>query len=257
MNIKYWALCCLAALSLLAPRPACAETGGEQPTRFNLGMGVGFISSEYEEMEATVVPLPVINSEGEHFYVRGLTGGLHIYKDSVHELSATLSYLPQSFTADKSRSHAMRRLDDRFATMMAGGSYGLTTPLGIFRAGISTDILGNNKGVLADFSYSYPLPLGGGLVIIPTVGTKWADANFMDYYYGVSASEARRSGLSAYEADAAFLPYANIMARITFTENWNAFVNGGVSFLTHEATDSPMVSDSAKYSRGMGAAYSF
>ena len=76
--------------------------------------------------------------------------------------------------------------------------------------------------------------------LIPTAGVQWTDVNYNDYYYGVSKSEARASGLSHYSPESALSPYAELTLRVGLTESWSAFVSGKSQFLGQEITDSPM-----------------
>ena len=124
---------------------------------FNLGLGGTFSTSEYRGVERLGTALPILGYEGDMLYLRGLSGGVHLFKNENNELNVQLSYLPQHFYASWSDSNAMRKLDDRYSTAMAGLNYLLRTELGILAATLSTDVLGVNNGVTADASYSYPI----------------------------------------------------------------------------------------------------
>lgn len=246
-------------LLVLAPAPGRAEESGfsmDMLAGFNAGIGGTMITSEYKGMSSGGTFLPLIGYEGEYLYLRGLAGGVHLYRNGWLEFNVQLSYLPQHFYADNSDSWAMRRLDDRYSSMLAGVNARITSPWGILSLTGSADVLGYSNGVLLDGNYSLPLPIGP-VMLVPTVGVQWADVNYNDYYYGVSASEARKSGLHTYDPESSFTPYAQLTAKMDFTEHWSAFASCRAMFLTSEVTDSPMVEDSEKYAISLGVMYGF
>src|SRR3546814_18989934 len=54
------------------------------------------------------------------------------------------------------------------------------------------------RGVVADASLSYALPLSDRMTVVPTVGTSWANGKHMNSYFGIDAGEAPASGLPLY-----------------------------------------------------------
>lgn len=223
---------------------------------FNIGIGGSVITSEYKDMNGSPTVLPLLGYEGEYFYLRGVAGGYHIYKNKWLELNAQLSYLPQHFYAGNSDNWAMQQLDNRYSTLMGGFNGRISSEFGLLGVTFSTDLLGYNNGLLLDASYTFPLQLGI-LNIAPTVGFQWTDANYNRYYYGIDHSEARASGLEYYDPDDAFSPYAQLSARLDFYEDWSAIGSVRALFLNEEIYDSPMVEKSEKYYFSLGVMYSF
>lgn len=259
------ALLCLAC-SLALSIPARAEGGGQGTSffdsinavlsGFDIGLGGTIITSEYKDTRLAGSTLPLLGYEGEYFYLRGVSGGLHLYRTSWFEFNAQVSYLPQHFYADNSDDWAMRRLDDRYSSMLAGLNTRITTPYGIVAATVSTDALGYSNGVMVDASYSYPFRLAR-VALIPTVGLQWTDTNYNDYYYGIKPSESRQSGLSEYNPEGCVSPYAGLTARLQFTDHVSGFASARALFLNQEITDSPMVDTGEKYSFSLGVMYKF
>ena len=58
------------------------------------------------------------------------------------------------------------------------------------------DTLNNSNGLVGDVTYLYKFNLDA-LTLVPGVGVMWNSKNQNKYYYGVSANESRRSGLTA------------------------------------------------------------
>lgn len=230
--------------------PVTAKAGG------SVGLGAGVLSSEYKQTDGIAVPVPIINYENDHFYLRGLMAGFKVYADKMHEISLTLSYLPQYYKASRSDSWSMRQLDDRHSTVLAGAAYRLKTPFGTARASVGGDILDHGGGFVGDLAYLYPFKVGPA-TLSPTVGGMWTSKDYNDYYYGISGKESRKSGLKKYRPDDAFSPFAGLDATMDFTENWSMFLNMRAVFLSDEITDSPMVSEEVKWAFSAGFSYNF
>ena len=238
-----------AAFTLPAPKAALAGD-------VSLGVGVTATASEYKRMDPVYFPYPLIRYEGDRFYVRGLTAGVHVWKEGMNELSLNVSYNPFSFDASKSDSWSMRQLDDRHSSVMAGVLYRLLTPYGTARAGISGDVLGNSNGLLGDLGYQYPFTFNK-FTLTPGIGVFWASENYNDYYYGVSGKESRKSGMEKYDADAGFSPYAELGANYALFEHWNLFATGRVKFVSDEVKESPMVDKDTATTLTIGVRYDF
>lgn len=252
MKLRSALATCCCAIALLFPLSLHAE--GRWGVDFGLGGSV--TTSEYKDVYTAGATLPLLGYEGDHFYLRGISGGLHLFKNDMHEINVQLSYLPQRYLASWSSDHAMKQLDDRYSSMLAGLNYRLLSPYGIFQATVSADVLGYSNGFIAHASYSYPIPLGR-VMLIPSVGLKWTSYEYNDYYYGIDSDESRASGLSEYKPGSALSPSAGLTARIGLSENWSIFANGNLEFLNQEIYDSPMVENATKLSVGAGLLYRF
>lgn len=91
--------------------------------------------------------------------------------------------------------------------------------------------------------------------------TQWADGDYMQSYFGVSDSQAARSGNRRFEASSGFAD-VGLEARLNyaFTDHWMLFGSLGYARLVGDAADSPLVDDegSANQFRAItGVAYRF
>lgn len=222
-----------------------------------VGLGVGIGNAEYKDTGASYLPLPMVSYEGERFYVRGLSAGVHIFKNQMHEISANVSYLAQSFDASDSDDWAMRQLDDRSSSMLAGLSYILSTNYGNAKISANADVLGKSHGFLVDASYGYPVQVGDKVTVVPHGGILWNSSQYNDYYYGISSKESGKSGLKKYKADAGISPYLGFSSQVRITDSLGVFLSGRLIFLDDEIKDSPMVDKDVKYSLGTGFTYNF
>jgi outer membrane protein len=228
-----------------------------QADEFSLGVGAMVTASPYVETQARVLPVPVLGYEGEHGYFRGLAGGVYLWNDERHTLSVNAYYLPLQYDPDDSDNGAMKRLDKRRSTLMAGMGYRYKHPgLGQLRLEISGDTLNNSNGILGDIGYLYPITLGAWR-LAPGAGVTWTSGNHNDYYYGISASESARSGLAQYQPGSSWTPYVEMSVNYRFNENWRAFFIARGIALSSEVRNSPMVSDDVSGMLMTGASYVF
>ena len=68
---------------------------------FDIGIGGTVITSEYKDTKLAGSTLPLLGYEGEHFYLRGVSGGLHLFRTSWFELNAQLFALSFNAVADR------------------------------------------------------------------------------------------------------------------------------------------------------------
>lgn len=240
------------ALALFAG--SCAHVSARG---WSVGVGVLVGNSEYRDTDVRVMPFPFVRYEGERLHLDGLGGGVHVFKDGGHKISANVYYDAQSFDGSDSDDARMKRLDDRDSTVMAGLSYSFASPrYGIFRVGASGDILGEHDGFRIDAGYTYGFRLGG-FFLMPGAGAIFSSGNYNDYYYGIGADESAASGLPEYKAGTGVSPYAQLLVHYKIADNWNAFFLTRLTLMNDEVKDSPMVDGEVKFSFGVGASYSF
>lgn len=223
---------------------------------FGLGLGVGFSSELYHDYDRKILPMPLINYESNSFYFNGLGGGVYLLKDQQNELALNAYYLPMSFDPDDTDNRAMKLLDKRKSTMMAGIRYKHSADWGVIKAAFSADTLGNNEGLLADMSYSYPFHLNQ-FTISAGAGVLWASKKYNQYYFGVSNAESARSGLNSYKPGDSWSPYIEMTVHHKIDNNWSASLAGRITQLSDEVKDSPMVSRSYNSTMFVGVSYNF
>ena len=253
-RIRGFMVLLLAGICLI-PAPAAAEDAAKE-RELGLGAGASVSTSEYKGEDAGVSPFPIVEFDGEYFFISGLTAGAHVYRDERNDLSLTASYLPQRFDASGNDDAAMRLLDDRDSSVLAGAAYSRTEAWGQARLSMGYDVLGKSNGLTADASYAYPFK-SGLLRLKPVVGVEWTNRSYNDYYYGVSSDEAARSGLSEYKADGGFSPYLGLRLKVGLTDSLDLTTGAKAKWLSSEITDSPMVDQDVKYSLNLGLIYSF
>ena len=243
----------LLALGLLA---ATAVSTAQAESQWTVGAGVGVINSPYKQYDRDVYPVPVVTYEGDNFWFRGLGGGYYLWNDTADKLSIMAYYDPTHFKPGDSDSHALRRLDKRKSTMMAGLSYVHNTEYGVLRTARAGDTLDNSNGFIWDLAWLYRYT-NGNLTLTPGIGVEWNSDNQNEYYYGVSRHESRRSGMRSYDPDSSWNPYLELSANYRFLGDWSVYGVARYTRLSDEITDSPMVDKSWSGLISTGITYTF
>ncbi len=157
---------------------------------------------------------------------------------------------------DEEDSAHLKGLGDIDAGGIVGGT--LTYELGRVELVASLDkTFGGSDGlqgtVGANVSHFY-----NGFLLSAGASATFADDNYMQTYFGVTAAQSVSSGLPQYEASAG-LKRLDIEASVTYmaTENWLIRGQAGVGFLSGDAKDSPIVQDDLQPSGMLFVGYKF
>jgi outer membrane protein len=250
--MKKFSICKYYALFLLPLTCAAPVLAGD----WSLGLTAGANESPYRDTDPTVLPLPLVGYENDYLFFHGVKGGVHLWKDDVNQFDIFAAYDPRQFRPKDSDDRQMKRLDKRDSTAVAGLEYTLRTDFGHFNASIAGDVLDNSDGITANGSYQYPIKLNEW-EILPGVGVRWDSKDQNKYYFGVSQSESRRSGLASYEPGDSFTPYAELAAHYHLSPVWDTFVSARYEALPDEVKNSPMVNKNGIGVISAGFSYSF
>jgi len=150
----------------------------------------------------------------------------------------------------------MKGLDKRRMTLMGGATYRHTADWGVVRTALLGDVLNNSNGMIWDLTYLYPIQMGD-FSLTPGIGAMWNSANQNRYYYGVSAHESARTGISRYNPDDSWSPYVELSASYQIAAQWNVGVVGRYTRFDSEIKDSPMIDKSGQATIWTGVSYTF
>jgi len=230
MSIKRKAIF-LLALSFMASATA---------SELSVGAGALYNESIYRGYNENTHAVPIISYEGNSFYIRQTTLGYALFKSKRDEISLTGSWMPLKFDPADNDDNAMKQLDKRDGSAMAGAAWYHHENWGSLKLSAAADIQDNSGGWVGELSYFRPLTFGK-LLITPAVGVYYYDDAFNRYYYGVSNHESRRSGLSSWSPGSSWMPYMGLTMKYPLTRNLVLLANATYSVLPDEIKDSPMV----------------
>lgn len=211
--------------------------------RLGLGVGVVAQSSPYRNSGGVIVrPIPAISYVGDRLQILGLGIRYGFFKSKGIGLAATVGYRFGAY--DESDSSFLRGLDDRRDTVMGGVAFKSTLPAGFsLSLGYEHDLLDRAGGggigrMSLDKSFQF-----GILTVAPQLAVNWLSSNLTHYEYGVSADRATVTR-DAYSPGDAFVVDAGAGCFIELSDSWNLIVNGTISFLPSQLSDSPIVGQS-------------
>lgn len=234
----------------------CPPPVKEFDNSISVGPVVSYVQSPYKSHDGSLMVAPLLLHDSKWFYLRGSAGGIHLFNNGTHKISAGVSYFGLKFDPDDTDDSRLRRLDKRRSTMMGDISYTAITPIGLAKIRFSRDLLGHSDGYLADAYFGVPW-ITDRFTIMPSAGVIWSSRKQADYYYGISRSEASRSNLREHTAKANFSPYLKLEAQYNFTARVSAVAGADAQFLTGKVKDSPMVGRSTVFGGFLGCVFKF
>ncbi len=227
----------------------------DQNAELSVGVNVLYANTAYDTDENDIRVLPGVFYDNNKVYARGATAGAYLINDGTNQLAATVQLAGNSFDPEDANG-ALQGLDERKISASAGLSYQRRTPVGGFRAQIATDVLDRSGGNTARLSYLARISKNK-LTVYPSIGFEYQDADYNEYYYGVTPEESARTGIVAYESNSSLNPYVNVSANYDFSNKWAGFFNQSLSYLANEQYDSPMVDSRTEATTTLGLLYKF
>ncbi len=217
----------IATATLSLPVQAIAQDSDEELSAIDVG-GTILLRSSYvgsDQTEISVLPYLGI----DNVYGFDLLGPALRYE--VLDIGTgsgfgkwSVSAGPQAsfdFGRDSDDSPTLTGLEDIDSSLLLGG-YARTTlgPVG-FDVTAGQDVIGGHDGFLADFSIGTRYP-GKGWYLQPALTLSWADENYTQETYGITALQAQTSALGVFETSSGFhQASANILGGFAINKNWN------------------------------------
>jgi len=247
---------CLA-LAISAP----AALAGDDPSRpqgvpeaaasarpnleLSLGGGVIFAPRPYEGASAAIIPIPVVNVRYKRLFAEGIRGGYQFLQSG--QLTGN-AYLQANFEGlESADSSDLEGMTDRSMSADAGAEIVYRArPVG-FRVNVLSDVLGRNSGQEISLQAITGAPLGRGSFLLAGIGPRWVSATRVDYYYGVSGSEARPDR-AEYRGTSSWNWDLSVGANVRIAGKWSLFALFSREAFGSAIEDSPVVSGPAAYS---------
>lgn len=255
-------------LGMMAYWPACmAQSQPADDSAWEVSLGAGamyhpdYEGSDDYEVEGT--PLLMVNYR-DIIILRG--GGLMI--DAVQltgsELAENLSFGPMvkyDLGRERDDNTVLWNLTEIEKGMGAGvfAEY----ELGAVKFALTAvrDIDSRHEGTLAELKIGYQRALGSRLHGEIGIAASWADDEYTQSYFGISAQDAQASGVPEYTAKGG-VKDAGVNASLHYLINEHWRITGMLAYrrLLGDAADSPLVEDEGSQNQAMGAVivgYSF
>lgn len=260
----------LAAALIALPVAAIAQQPPAPPEKkdwdIRLGAGASY-QPDYEgsdDYEVAPIPLLMVNYRDLVFF-RGMTLGANAFtlqgprEGDKLQLGPLLRYQKGR---DQDDNDALRGLGDidagaelgAFITYRTGPwSTGLT----IFRDVSDAYDGGMTAKVTGGYMHQFSPKLRARSELFAT----WADDNYTETFFGITALQAQRSGLRQYKAEGGVKDVGlSLDLDYSFTEHWGITGRLGYKRLLGDAADSPLVEDKGsadQFSTGLTLSYKF
>lgn len=244
------ALPALLLAALAFPTAASAQSRDH----VTLGVGAGVVPEYQGSEDYRFLPIPVIDAQSGQFFA-SLRNGIGVNVIEIGPLTAGASVALVGGYRRRDVPDGVRRV-----STTAGGRLfaNLKFDKLSFTVGATKAVAGGTRGVVADASLSYALPLSDRITVIPTVGTSWANGKHMNRYFGIEAGEAIDSGLPFYRAGSSFKDVSGLVtASYRLDAHWSLGATGGITRLLGDAADSPLNERRWQPSGFMFIAYTF
>ncbi len=255
-------------ISLLAINTASASdnttndsdtNNSDRVNRLRVGINAMYNEQSFTNYDNKIAIFPSVFYDNSTIYARGNTLGYNFIKDKENELSIFAQYGGVSYDPDNA-SNPYAGLEERDYAIFAGASYMRVSPFGALRGQLATAVTGDStkdgNPLFARLTYLAKFKQDK-LTLYPSVGLQWQDDNYNDYYYGVTAKETAKTGISNYSPADSIHPYANVMGMYDLTDDWGLFLNQKIAYNPDEIYNSPKVDSRTNYSTTVGVTYSF
>ncbi|WP_300303134.1 MipA/OmpV family protein [Ferrovibrio sp.] len=234
-----------AAKSAAAPQ---SPADGKKDWDIRLGAGA-FFQPDYEGSDDyEVAPLPLVSiSYKDLVFLRGPSLGVNAFTWQGPRPTDKLQVGPlirYQMGRDQDDSDDLRGMGN----IDSGAELGLflNYSTGPWSAGVTVfqDVSGAHDGLTAKFAGGYRHSFGPKLRARAELSTTWANDDYTETFFGVSALQAQRSGMRRYQAEGGVKDVGlTFDLDYSLTEHWGLTGRLGYKRLLGDAADSPLVED--------------
>jgi outer membrane protein len=205
----------------------------------SIGIATSFSQSPYEGVKNDPLPFPMITYITDTFYIRGLEIGYKIIDFDLLKFNAVIN--PVFRHLDPSDSPYLSGMDKRYRTIDGGVKLVLAPiPLIKFSAKAVHDTLGVHEGYRTELKVNVLVPLSKSFIILLSHGKQKYSSDYIDYYFGVKASEAT-STRSEYIPSSSSITSTGVNFIYNFTDKIGTNLGVSQAKLGDEIKNSPIV----------------
>jgi outer membrane protein len=256
-------VCALAAvLTCAAPAFAQQHPGKDEPEGSSWGLGLGVVSGQkaYKGTDRETKALPMLSYENQYVKLSGPNLELKLpgleLSDSQRLNFGVVTKLFGGGGYEASDSPALAGMAERKSSVWAGAKVEWENDVADVNLELLGDASGKSKGQRVVLGLERKWMLSPELMLVPRVGVEWVDKKYVDYYYGVRASEAT-AGRAAYVGKATVNPEISLTGIYRFDKQQSLMLNVGVKSLGKEIKNSPIVGRSTENRVMLGYLYRF
>lgn len=179
---------------------------------------------------------------------------LKVYQVGSFRLDASIGYDIGRKEDDADELRGMGDVD--FGVTVGGKATYEFGPASVF-VGVDKTI-GGSDGLLVNAGAAVTAPITDSFILGAEASATFADTNYMESYFGVSAAQSARSGHAQYKAEAGFKSVdASLKATWLIDEHWTLIGKQSVGLLVGNAADSPLVKEKFQSNTMLALGYRF
>lgn len=220
---------------------------------WGLGAGVLALRKPYAGADTEYHALPLLMYETRWIGVAGMTLGLKLMPPGALDLRLIARYRHDGYEADDAA--ILHGMQERKYGIWVGPQATWHGGAGDLAAEWTADASGHSKGRMAKVTFAHGWR-SGALEVQPRVALGWADANYVDYYYGVKAGEYD-AGRPVYGGRASTMPELGLRLSYAAAPRQLVFVDASVGKLGSGIGDSPLVGRTNQAGISVGYLYRF
>ena len=223
----------MAAVAALAQdQPADPAAAGARVIG-DIGLAANVAPSPAHARDGGTSAIPYANFDYGQLFARIDTFGAKLLPAGDGSVELVTRVLEDGYTP------AQAGLAKRRSSVPAGLGTLQTTPLGAIFFNAYHDF-NKSHGNLVDLIYAAEID-AGPLAFYPQVGAEYRSSAYTGYFYGVSSTRARQTGLPVYTPQAADDPFAALFIEAHLGGHWYADANLRRSHLAGTLARSPLV----------------
>lgn len=238
--------------SCLADMPVEAA---EEHSSSHWGLGLVVMPQKkiYRGMDDKLEVWPLITYENRWVKLAGPGLDIKLGKTGSLSYALTANYVGAGYKADD--SSYLEGMDERKGGVWLGGRLTWTTEMANLSAAWQADASGNSNGQKFSVGLSRRFAWSQwGLT--PRLTATWHNDDYVDYYYGVTAAEAR-AGRLQYTGSAAINTEIGLRLDYRVTAAQTVFLDTGLVLLGSSIKDSPLVDRRTSPELRLGYLYRF
>ena len=220
-------------------------------THWGVAAGVSGSKSPYKGDGVDVSPISLLFFDNKWVYVAGTSADIKIGHWSGVSVALRVDYALSDGYRGKDAA-ILHGMQTRKSALWFGPAVSWETDLGVASASFLT---AGNKGQQANLHFAKTFEMGR-FSLSPYIGADWMSSRYVNYYAGVTPSEAR-IGRPAYQGKSAYRFSFGTRVEYRLTQQQALGLQVGLSHVTSGITDSPIVGTKTSPEIGLIYIYQF
>jgi MipA family protein len=162
------------------------------------------------------------------------------------------------FGRDEDDDDALLGLGDVDGGLVGGAYIGYRAGNLLIDAAYGHELTGADTGGVLRLGVKSEMAVSPSVKVTGRIGASWADVDYHQAYFGVTAAQSAASGMAVYTPDAGFKDiHVSLSGEFDLSDRWTLRTFGKVAQLIGDAADSPIVEQELQLSGGAGVTYRF